>query len=990
MDTNYYITTGNTPVAIWFSQIPPPATIGCKQIYPFTISLCAFDNSPHVINLYSQGSKSEPYQTPQNKWSHLVPQWKFIDDTGLVVDTITTIDTVISTTEFQGVTGYANFYYVDDLPTLACNPLILWATLETSGLSLSSESDNSKYFYPSYSNTKVVTYLPYIVNGGSPTHLKITRNGIDPLSTGTYWLSSNIPAIITIHGSPVASSCSTSVSSYNILYDYPTTNARGVLSGPISKKIVGLGDTDQFWKCFDTTVNTTTSYFQALDANQNRICGYNRNTVVPYVTTLNSIITAGVSAIYDAPYYDTTFIWVSDPNNNKLYKIFSPYCVSANSFIQDVTAWVGTYRTKINETFNTPYITEKTILTDLTGFGGIYSIAVDPCYNIWATDSEMDKIYKFSSSLGLISTIDLHNNVSLLNYGVTAGCTPAGVSLDNLGNFWVCLYDSLSVLKFDKNGTISTIIGNSDLGTLSTENIFKPVLAETDKYNNVWVTYNYPLSSSLNKYDSNGSLLYNISLPNFSCPMDLLVDSSNNVFVTLTNLYGPPHLTGQIRKYDETGTLLLSTTVNNPAYIAMDLNSNIWITKGFNELAKYDTNLSLLTTLTIGDTAVPSGYDSQTVLEYNALEGVACDSTNRIWVINSFENSLYSIKNDIIYNKTDFTSNKTLWYFDTAFNIQSLSATWTKSLQAFGDWTGLKYVRKYLNTSNSLSTVNVYLTGASDTFAIESFDGYDFRKYNESWNISTQMREYALAEHYNEYYNLFINYLGTMVGGLETDKESVGRKSYEKTANFVANHSDVDTCNVDSIYSLSKEFDVPIDNYKIGFPTDVQRLMDTFSISQRKLWGNRCKCKHHYFDKNAVCKNCGHVHTYLDTNENEIYFNNKGNQIDVTTYQVSANIPFLVKYDYSPYDYTLISPVISASSVYNIVTSYFTSARLYTDFSYFEYNESFCNQQIEGIINWGDVYTTLNENVSSLSAWYNKGGLIEKMFNYFIRKGCNI
>ena len=51
MNITYYLQEIASPYYIWFSQTPPPADVGVKQLYPFTISLSCNDYGIHDIDL---------------------------------------------------------------------------------------------------------------------------------------------------------------------------------------------------------------------------------------------------------------------------------------------------------------------------------------------------------------------------------------------------------------------------------------------------------------------------------------------------------------------------------------------------------------------------------------------------------------------------------------------------------------------------------------------------------------------------------------------------------------------------------------------------------------------------------------------------------------------------------------------------------------------------------------------------------------------------
>ena len=972
---NYLDQTNILPCAIKFSSIPPTSDATNKPISPFTISITANDTNTHIVDLYAQYSQSHVYQNPQQKWSHLIPQWRFLDLDGNMITSIATTDTLIySGTAVIGVTGEASFDYIDDMGCTTGTPIILWATMQVSGIPLSAESAISDI--PSYANSKVVTYVPFYINQLTPTELHITRNGIDEMSITPYWVNKNIPTITTLHGKPLTLPClQNSKIGTNMIYTYPATNAIGYAAGAINQSINTIPTSSQNWTSLGDI--TTAAYFQAYDAQGLDIRGYSRSKVVANVETLNTTITAGISLQQTNTFVDTPFVWISHPNSHLMYKIYAPYISS--TIINNITSWLQEQSYVQTLIFDTPYITEKIDTMSLTGFGGIYGIAVDPCYNIWCSDSEMDKLYKFDYNGILLSTINLGDNGLLSSIGVSGGCTPAGLSLDSTNGLWVSLFDSISVLKINRTtGELITAInpyGNqtSPIGGFGIDPDFKPTLAETDKNDNVWVSYTNSLCSYLNKYDSLGTPLLTITLPTCSNPMDMLVDSNNNIWATLTHHSGPPYLSGSIICVAGTNGATLSTiNMTHPEYLTMDKDANIWVTYGFNKVNKITPN-GLATSFNIGTSTQPTWYNSNSTLEFNCLEGIACDSSNRIWVINSYESKAYVLSgNQIIqtYTLTPYTSD---WYLDTNLNIISLSSQWTKSIQAFGDWTGMRWLQKYANVT-SLSTVTTYISGTSDVFNINTFSNYDVRKFNESWDATNQIRNYALPEHFYNDSKLFVDYIGTMIGSLETSANSIGRLIYERIANYVANHEDVETANIPQLYGLAQKINSPIDDYNFKYPADLKRIMDIVSIPHKTLWGGRCQCNLNFKQEFNYCANCGHRHA-----------SNIGNPIDTDTYVTTADKGFLAEYVRQKGSYELIMPLNNGETVFEAASAFLINDVV--DYCYFEHIPTYCGVQNEGVISWDDEYTTLNETSSGLEEWYGNGGIVEKMLTYYIHEG---
>lgn len=287
-------------------------------------------------------------------------------------------------------------------------------------------------------------------------------------------------------------------------------------------------------------------------------------------------------------------------------------------------------------------------------------------------------------------------------------------------------------------------------------------------------------------------------------------------------------------------------------------------------------------------------------------------------------------------------------------------------------------------------SVKKRICGTSNLFDIKPFDIYDIRRFNESWDGPTQIRDYALSDHVYNNYNFFENFVGSIVGQPETGTEELGVKVYERTANFTKNHRDIEECGIDQLYSIAQELDVPIDDYRLSFPSEIKRIMDIVAVHHDRLWGANCTCNANY-GQGGTCSNCGHIHGI-----------NIGSSFDPTSYQVTAGVPFIVRAKYTVDDFQLITPSVSWDdintqtafiSVYNLMDTTsiaWLTCATYLDYYYYEFDPTICNQQVEGVINWEDSNTTLNRNISGLEDWYGDNGIIETMMNYYLYRGLQL
>ena len=979
----------NFPVAMWI--VAPPSTYqGCISNM-FKLYLYTEDNTPHTVQLYSQGSDSMPWQDPQNKWSHLNPQWRFTDLNGDNVNELTLTNAVSAI--FNGTTGYmssAVFFYTDDLPTYV-GGITLWATAEYDKYPAQIDTTLNAQSVPGYANSKIVTAVSYLVEPLTPSYLQVTRDGINPMSN-FYWIDTPIPYVVSVIGTTMAGPYTA------VMMNVPTTNLIGAAYGSIVRHINKIPDTDLIW-----TPDNGSAYLSAVDNENFPIAGYIRGDVV----SISAASSVAIHAYGNVSYGDLTYpyLWVSNPENNTLNRIFAPHInetlLSPSAmFITDLTETV----------FDTSYlqVTAPTTNMAVTGFGGIYGIAVDNNKNVWCTDAESDKVYEFSPYGMLLSSFNFGEN-NTYNFGATGGCTPAGIAVDNLSGVWITFFDSASVVCLDQyTGTIKHAINFDFNNAPYTDTIIKPVLAEPDNSNNLWITFNNTLCSVLMKYDPIAqNVITSITLPTCSNPMDIHITKDNDVWVSLAHYAGPPYGISTVRKYMGSSpfTLLYSVTATNPSYLAMDLYESLWFTQSGNTLTRV-SSAGMITNWPVG-ASVPSAYfsSSDNILYENALEGLCCDKYNRIYIINSIDNYLYVVLNDQVYYGCSITPAQHLeWYNDNG-SIYTSTDLSNKSAQAFGDWSGNRWQRKY----GGSPITNVALSGMSNLFNIYDFGGYDIRRYNESWDAVNQVRQYARTPQIADNPTYWDGYMKAVWGDASSPQGTgFGREAYEKIANFIPNSVDINTCNINQLYSLAKCVDITMDNYGFQLPPELRRIMDICSVNQQQLWGSRCKCYRNItnsyttytsgqqiFVTDYTCDYCGHMHP-----------GNRGSIFDASSYVVTAFKPFIVE-DKVSNNYQLIIPPLSGtastyplSSYYQVVlpagynySTVISSSGFHAAIAYFHfygYVESSCEQQIAGIINWDDPHTTLDETISSVSDWYGNGQTLERIINYTLYKGLGL
>jgi streptogramin lyase len=968
--------------SVVFREIPPPTVATTKNLFPF-----APNTDEHVILLYSQNSQSAPYQLPRNRWSHLLPQWRFEDLDGNAIDKITTTDTVVTDASggVIGVTGFAEFYYIDDLPTSEL-PVLLWGTLETSGIPVDLDD---KPNVPGYGNSKVITVTPYNVNAIIPNRLEISSNGKGGIIESPKFCGAQTPFVITVNGDNIINElCAGAGEGSLIAFDYP--QAAYSPSNIINKTLSSI---DCEFQSTDYSFTNPNQQFVRKDENDFHIGGFVRDFVTSDVSCLNAFISASHDYTLDNIFHSTPFVWISNPENGTLNKVtFNE--IDPGAIIEGVpvsACFTGvSVVTSTNNAFGVPIV--ESVATDnpmgLTGFGGIYGIAQDPCYDVWVTDSELDALYKFDTGGSLISTVQLS-----ATFG--DGITPAGISLDSELNMWVTLFDSISTLKFDRDANLLFVTApTGNVGGLGDDPDYKPTQVETDTLDNAWVAYNNPESSTIIKYDPSGNQIDSIAVDLSATPVDMIIDpGDNSLWVTEPNSHIA--LLGKVKKYDSVGTELASFDFPHPGYITLDPDENVWFTYGFNRVGFISNDLGTTGSFAVSsENIIPGWYDETERLDFQALEGIASDSKDRIWIINSLENRVYIVSGGSFAGAPTVTpsfdtfkiqpDDNLIWYNDSTSQY-SVSSEFAKSAQAYGDWIGFRWLQKYFLNVTSTGLVSGTISGMSNFFDITCKPD-EIRRFNESFDIAQQMRDYALPEHIKKNENLFE---GLFKGSLDSDQcnhQSIGRTFFEKIANFVGNHRDVDCSNIEQIYSLAEEIDVPIDDYNFEFPSELRRIMDIASLPHHKMRGARCKCNVN-FSRSYNCDNCGDRHA-----------NNLGELFSPLTYIVTAGVPFVVEQLSLPGSYDLINtvehpttmattyPLSSLGTISFLTSADYSSGR----YCFFDYIPGTCNELVEGCINWDDEYTTLSETQSSLDEWYGNGGIIETMINYELHRGLDL
>ena len=966
-------------------------------------------DQPLNIQLHSANSRSVPCHLVDEKWRHLTPTWRFTDKNLNLVTTLSVEPTPLYQDNKQiGVCGDAEFYYIDDIGTELIDgdcSLSLYATLLTNSFIFPQDSNN--YSFQSFANTSNVrSSILWQIEKVVPEYLRITSNLIDEVHP-TRWVNAKIPILISTHNKKIVKN-----DHYGVVFAYPTTNESGKRSA-VRLHIEGL-QTNEY------IVEDPVLSFQAYDNNRLPIGGFIYTTVTPLVTANRARITGYTYAIQNGNVPEKFLIpvdypvpqhaWISNTEHNILDRI---------TLLGSVASETGKEHDGCSETeitLNTidagfvdgstittyvPYISSTSLINyNLTGVSGAFGLAITPVtLDLIVADSETDAIYKYTTKGTLISAIQLKTvsdqlivtklpltalptKQTYIYYDNEVNLMPSYISIDRNNNFWVTLYNSVSVLKFSENFELLTaaVPGNTDYTVVTDEEkLFKPPVVETDRTNDIWVTYSQSLCSAIFKYDSDGNHLTSINLPPSSLPVGLAITPQNYVWVTNTMHESVEY--GSIQCYRTDGTLLASVTgFGRPGYIALDRDANVWFTHGVRNIGFINSHTLATSSWLVSSTPTNSTFiplqipdPSFALNAYNdeELGGLAVDGLNRVWVIDSLYNNVSIIsatpvaatKNDLRLIK--IIPDSMLSYMPdirTSFTIKLRNKRF-KSAQATGDWTGNRWLQKYGDIQ--------YFDGKSGYFSIYDFnENFRVKKVNEDFNVSEQYHSLALPEHLYDNTVLFENFFGAVAGNAQVSNfEDIGEKIYERIANFTQNHADIETCTVEQLISLCNTVDLSVEEYTASYPADIKLALDLFSTPKERVRGNQDVAP-------ILSKSVGAI-------------------LDTETSYITAGQNIFLQNKFSSIYTLIVVPVLSGQTVYPLkdIDGTGFAQPVINNYVFYDYapflpvNEDTGKPIfIENVVDWSNGLTTFNFNISSKDDWYGDNGFVEKYFNYLLTK----
>lgn len=1023
--------------SIYFETVPPPTFAGHYSRHPFKVSFTSSDEGPHQIDLGAQFSRAYEMQEPTNKWSYLRPQWRFTDSNGNPIHTLIPNETKLYcnplgkiTNEnegfFVGVSGSAEFYFIEDVYNYDLfakdeQYTTLIATLRTSGIRSFNDSANADKDLPSFSNSLATVSFPYVSMPRPPDNVKISENGIQ-YHLNPRWPQAPQPVLVNTNNLlPFPQPFYWDDGENNIkIWDEEKYFCHGL---PISGKMsIQLGTTG-----ISSNFIPYATEFKWVDNTGYKTPGYYKGTLfTDTISSLNAVITGNVDVVFyplSAMYY-YPILWISNPEAGMM-------ATAQYIYNEKLSAAVDTPNMNIASVinFDMPIINDDAVdftkdSMALSGIHGIYNIAAMPfpTFHAWALDSELNSLYRLTTRGHILCAIDLNKIVydNKLGFWSPDQVSPAHMVLDGQQNIWVTLYDTISTLKFDRWGNFLFAVtplsstgyvfppapaidgpwyaqtsyydydepSPYDWNLLNNEanNFIEPTGIDSDSENNVWVTYSYFASGYLVKYDSSGNLIYSHAYPLCSCPQEIVVDNNDDIWVALSNTIWSTR-ESSLEKRNSTGVLLSSIyPIRGLNHLTLDLNQNPWFTFSYSWIGSVDTKTSQVFTMNLSGSNqteyASNWFDPNDNTDETALEGIGCDSKGRVYVINSIENQVYIIDNNSkqLLNKFYINPQGFTFYLEDQSSPTVMSAgLWSKSLQAAGDWTGLRWLNKYGKTSLPYFTTDTFkqsVTGQSRYLNFIQHEDYAIFKQNENFDLANQMQSMAFMPSLNESTFLFEKFLGSIYGKYPFKENDIGVTLYEKIANFVSNVSDIDYCNIKQIYDIAQKIGMESEDFKLNYPPDIQRIVNYASINQSRLMGAR-SLQQDYF---------------TTINNSDVL--NRGKLITSLCYIVTAGTKLILK-DKSINKYRIIETgTINGCDNYSlsVLAEFlgFTDSNWPSYYEFYEFTFGYDNKQLEGLIDWENPQTTITENLSTSKYWFGEEGFLDIELSYQLYKGLGI
>ena len=935
---------------------------------------------------------------------------------------------------FTGLSGNISYYYRDDI--VKCKdtrdlPVII--TTELDSLKLPDSQTFKKHNLPAvkYSNIKPLITSNIKTRVNTPHKLAITSNGLNDFNINkNKWVNNEIMFTVSIQDIIGFNILDSSIFEYNFdiklisstgeevtgyvittIDDHSTGFYQGTLNCPVTSENVYLSGSLEFTQTSGYTTDAIAGWLHThrplsgTTAEYGKLYRYLHNDMFKYSSDLlddtithtitgkhaiietNGIITGGTVLSAGNDLTSPPSFTIEDPTGTGGV-VAAEYSPSLQQ-ITDVIVLSGginyispTIIYYTNDGATDPVITldiDDNKSTSIVGIG-LQSDTESPC--TWAFETGIaPRILKIAETGTIIKSID----ISLL---VDSPGTPIDIRLDSEKNPWICI--SNMFFKIDKDEYTVSNVAVLDVA---------PIKLETDSLDNIYVCYTDKICKYIKVIDTYQYI--SVFTLETGSIVDVLSHYNDCIYVlTSINTILKVNNDGMelLQSIDlEAGTYNeLTTTIDGYIYTIQDQQYLIRVTDTAETLVDFE--------------------------DTSRLTGLAGDSRGIIWITDDGHRKIWFV--DVVPEEKPSNSSE-LYFLTLSYNASPNILEFNKInytdypdpddnlgtdghyIRSTGDWTGFEWLQKY----GHIKSKRVTVTGSSNLFNLWPVTGrYNIRKFNEDHNHATTLKSYALQPWLNENSKLWDQTIDAAVGNSNDAPDTLGKQIFEKIANFTGNNNDVDDCNIDVLHNYTLFYNIDIQKYNLNYPPTMKRMMDICSIKHKRLYGE--------FDYTTETFDMYTDYTNKDTRENlgrEIEFDTHiltpGDKIVAFEKFSKIYTPITLSYPTSgtlDYHGNRVNIGLDLSLVLNETETYpissyspfwewgliapdtATNSDIQNYYSFFTFNNSVTNNQVEGVINWEDEQTTLIPTLSTYNEWSAEDNQLDNMLEHQLRVGLNM
>lgn len=623
---------------------------------------------------------------------------------------------------------------------------------------------------------------------------------------------------------------------------------------------------------------------------------------------------------------------------------------------------------------------------------------------VFILDADNDRIFKTDVDGNIVSTISLSSmqyqpdptlapvsNSFLNEYGMAS---PTWCCTDKNGNAYVSLTDTISAIKINYSTDIVSKVYIPPFENLELydtldyldpqyqgfvgENSIIPSCIDVDSDDNVYIAYTHPLSNFICKFKNDGTFENAIYFNSLEVPQEIIIDANKNIWVGIENIANSSSVNSE---RDDLVYFIDRTTFDKTIIrgiegfgtMSVDSNQNIYVLHKTNTITKIDAQTKTKSNYVFGSLGDQNYY-------LKDIGGIAVDSSGELWVVNNIDGLLYfADTRNLSLPLSGLPSEK----------LRDLNLRPINNMQAvyavLGDWTGFRWINKFIKTEIPEPRI---ITGLSSYFDILN-PSPTVIKNGEEFDYLTQIKSYILQESLFDRRVLLDDFIGQILGKNE-NVEEIGKVIYEKISNFVANNSDIETCNIQQLVSFADETGTDLNAYLYSYPPSIRRAVDILSICHKKLFGSQ-----NSYNRNFALS----AYTYFENN-------NLGREIQIDNGAFIAGQP-IVTYELFSEKYQLVTNTVVDNYNYgdsvplsgvnynwgwNLVTGTRdqSGSEIKQYYKFYEHVPNKTPELKDNIINFDSDFTTITPYQSSFNDWSKFGGYMDKMISYGFYKGLKL